>query len=132
MEATQGRLTAAQEIIGLAKFARIAQFHRSMMRKFFNRVERIRFPHSMLHLQPLNQELGLDHSADPGLKIKKVVSAPAVVRNSNEHIFDLPNEIGTLPRLRPNLPGQSDELETETAAQRPRASERLQFPELRA
>ena len=53
------------------------------------------------HLQSLDEELGFDHAADPGLEIVKVVPAPALVRDSHQHALDLLHEIGTATRLAP-------------------------------
>ena len=42
----------------------------------------------------------LDHSADAGFEIEKIIPAPAFVRDPDEHVLDLPHEIGTPPAAR--------------------------------
>src|SRR3954471_19808957 len=86
----------------------------------------------MLHLQRLDQELRLDHTADAGFEIKKIVAASAFVGDPDQHVFDLPDEIGTRSGLTPELLGERVKFKAQSTGDRARPRQRLQLPKLRA
>src|SRR4030095_609791 len=107
-------------------------FHHLLRREFFDRGEKVRLPNAAPHLQRLDQKFALDHAANPGFEVEKVISAPAFVRDPDKHALDVPHEVGATARRTPKLPGERFELKTKRPANRPRAGERLQLPELGA
>ena len=86
----------------------------------------------MPHLQRLDQKFAFDHAADPGLEVEEIIPAPTLVRDPDEHAFDLPDEIGTTARLAPELPRERFKFKTERTADARGAGQRLQLPKLRA